>query len=608
MALGDGATADLEPAWSADGKHLFFLSRRDFNLRFSVYEFNYIYDRATRVYAAALDPGAPALFPFKSDEEEGEKDEDEDQDEDGGEDEEQDRKEPLTVEPEGFVARTVALPGLEAGGYTQLQAAEGAVFYLRAGDNGERDLYRYDLEQRKAEMVLSGVGAYELSANGEKLLYMRGESFGIAAAKPGQNGQEAALDLGGLEVKLDPRAEWKQMFDDAWRITRDWFYDPAMHGVDWQAIGERYGALVPHVAHRGDLDFLFGEMVGELAAGHTYVGSGDEPEVERVAGGMLGCELERHPSGWYRIAHIFPGENWHQDYRSPLTEPGVNIREGEFHLAVDGEELRHPDNPFRLLENKAGTQVVLRVSAEPSAQRAREVEVRPISSELNLRYLEWVQGRMDLTGELSGGRIGYIHLPDTAFAGNRMLQKLFYSQVDKEALIIDDRYNGGGFIPDRMIEFFSRRTIAWWARRDIEGFRTPGFAHDGPKVMLINGYSASGGDALPYFFKKLGLGELIGTPTWGGLIGLTGNPALADGGGLRVPTFRIYDEEGRWVVENEGVAPDIEVIDLPEAVIAGRDPSLEKAVEVLLAALEQEPVEGPEVPEPPDMSTSETSR
>jgi tricorn protease len=601
FALGDGLTTDFQPAWSADGKHLFFLSQRDFQLRLSAFEFNYVYDRAIRVYAAALDPEAPALFPLQSDEEEGKKDEGEDEDKDtkkekGGE------KPPLVIDPEGFVARTVALPELEAGNYGALAAAEGAVFYLYSEDGPPRDLYRYDLEKRQAELVKAGVDAWELSADSEKLLYRSGVAWGIAAAKGAAKNGDGDLDLTGLKVKLDPRAEWRQIFDDAWRITRDWFYDPAMHGFDWREIGERYGALVPHVAHRGELDFLLGEMLGELEAGHTYVRSGDEPEVERVEGGMLGCELVTDPTGYFRIDRILPGENWHPDYRSPLTEPGVNVGEGEYLLAIDGEELHHPDNPYRLLENKAGTQVVLTVSSEPSMEGAREVEVRPISSELNLRYLEWVKGRMALTEKLSGGRVGYIHLPDTAFDGNRMLQKLFYSQVDKEALIIDERYNGGGFIPDRMIEYLSRTTVAWWARRDIESFRTPGFAHDGPKVMLINGYSASGGDALPYFFKQRGLGQLIGTRTWGGLIGLTGNPAFADGGAIRVPTFRIYDTEGRWVVENEGVSPDIEVIDLPEEVIAGRDPSLEKGVEVLLAALAEAPVERPEAPSPPDMT------
>jgi tricorn protease len=255
---------------------------------------------------------------------------------------------------------------------------------------------------------------------------------------------------------------------------------------------------VPFVAHRADLDFLFGEMIGELEAGHTYVSSGDEPQVPRVQGGMLGCEFEADPSGRYRFAKIFGGENWDDAWRSPLTEPGAGVKEGEFLLAIDGHDLTTRDNPYRLLENKADRQVSLTVSARPEPGSGRTVVVRAIASELSLRYLDWVHGRMALADRLSGGRVGYVHLPDTAIHGNRMLQKLFYSQVSKPALVIDDRYNGGGFIPDRMIGYFTRKTLAWWARRGIESMRTPAFAHDGPKAMLINGYSSSGGDALPY--------------------------------------------------------------------------------------------------------------
>jgi tricorn protease len=252
--------------------------------------------------------------------------------------------------------------------------------------------------------------------------------------------------------------------------------------------------------------------------------------------------------------------------------------------------------------------VVLTVGAKPSKDGSRDVTVRPISSELPLLYLDWVKSRMAMADRLSGGKVGYVHLPDTAQAGNRMLQKLFYSQASRPALIIDDRYNGGGFIPDRTLSYFSRRTLAYWARRGIESMKTPGFAHDGPKVMLVNGYSSSGGDALPYFFRKLGLGKIVGTRTWGGLIGLSGNPSLADGGAVQVPSFRIYDTAGNWVVENEGVTPDVEVVDLPEKRIAGGDPSLEKAIELLLEELRRAPVAAPHRPEPPRMNSQGGAR
>lgn len=611
--LGDGLTPDTSPMWSPDGQYLFFLSDRDFNLTFSAFEFNYLYTGATRIYAVALTPDVPALFPPKSDEEKGKAEEKPEAEKKPDADKKEDAparpaaKAPprVTVVTDGWAARTVALPGVKSGNYRGLSVVAGAVYHIRAGlaDADPTELVRYDLKERKEEKVLDGVVAYVLSADGKKLLYRVKDEWFVTDAKAGIKAGEGKIDLSRLKVKADFRAEWAQMFEDGWRIARDWFYDPDMHGVDWAAMKKRYGALVPFVTHRSDFDFIFGEMLGELNAGHTYVASGDEPKVPRVLGGMLGAELLADPSGRYRIARIYAGENWDEAHRSPLTEAGVRVKEGSFLLAIDGHDLRTSDNPYRLLENKSGVPVVLKVADDAKGAGAREVTVRPISSELGLFYLDWVKGRMALADKLSGGRVGYIHLPDTAGSGNRMLQKLFYAQVSKPALIVDDRYNGGGFIPDRMIEYFTRRTLVYWARRGIESMRTPGFAHDGPKAMLINGYSSSGGDALPYFFRQNGLGPLIGTRTWGGLIGLSGNPPLMDGGAVQIPTFRIYDQKGQWVVENEGVSPDVEVIDLPERRIAGGDPSLEKAVEMLLAELAKKPVAPPPVPTPPRVST-----
>ncbi len=617
--LGDGLTNDYGVSFAPDGKYLYFISDRDYRITFSSFEFNYLYNRSGRVYAVALNPEAPALFPQESDEEQGEPEAME-----GSETEEEDTKkgkkgkkgdkkddapaegdegpEPTVVQADGFVSRTISLPGIPASNYFFVVAVEGGLLYARA-ENGPLALYRYDLKDREEKEILGGIQSISFTADGSKLLYQARGSWGIVDAKGSSKPGDGSLDLDGLRMKIDPKAEWRQMFEDGWRITRDWFYDRNMHGYDWKALGERYREMVPHVSHRAELDFIFGELIGELEAGHTYVTTGDEPRVERVPGGMLGCELELDPeSDRFRIARIFPGENWDSAYRSPLTEPGVGAKEGEYLLAIDGEALRHPDNPYRLLEGKANQVVTLTLGPNASSVDSREVMVRPITAEGNLRYLEWVKERMALTDRLSDGRIGYIHLPNTAIGGNRMLQKLFYSQAAKEALIIDDRYNGGGFIPDRMIEMLARTDMAYWARRDVESMRTPGFAHRGPKAMLVNGYSSSGGDALPYFFRQEGLGKIIGTRTWGGLIGLSGAPSLVDGGGVLPPTFRIYDESGEWVVENEGVTPDIEVFDLPEAIIQGKDPSLEKGIEVLLDELEQGDFSRPTAPEPPDLS------
>jgi tricorn protease len=604
--LGDGSTFDRDPAFGAGGEYLFFLSDRDYNLRFSDFEFNYVYDRATRVYAAALNDEVGPLFPLESDEVEIEdsagdggkgKDKNDKKPDADSEDDGEDDVPEVKVSSAGFVGRTEALPGVPAGNYAGLAAIEGAVLYLAFPEGAPPALTRYDLEKREAKTVAENVNGYTVGARGEKVLYRSGDQWTIAPVEPDAKGE--TLDLGGLRMKLDPRAEWRQMFDECWRIGRDWFYDAGMHGIDWDGMRARYGALVPYIADRGDLDFIFGEMIGELQVGHAYVQSGEQREVERVGGGMLGAELEADASGRYRIAHIFPGENWDPAFRSPLTEPGVDVAEGDLLLAIDGVELTTDDNPYRLLEGKADTQVTLTVNDTPALKGAREVVVRTVANERNLRYLDWVTSRAAYVEKLSGGRIGYIHLPDTAVDGNRALQKYFYSQSAKPALIVDDRYNGGGFIPDRMIEMLSRTTLSYWARREVESMTTPGFRHDGPKAMLINGYAASGGDALPYYFRKAGLGKLIGTTTWGGLIGLSGNPQLVDGGGVLYPTFSFYDTDGKWAVEGVGVQPDIEVFDLPEAIAAGRDPSVEKAVEVLLEELESYRGDPP-VPATPD--------
>jgi len=403
-----------------------------------------------------------------------------------------------------------------------------------------------------------------------------------------------------MSVKIDPRAEWAQSFRDAWRIMRDWFYDPNMHGVDWKGIREKYESLVAHVDHREDLNFVLSELGGELMAGHIYVERGsDPPRVPRVDGGLLGAEVAPDPSGYFRISKIYPGENWHESFRSPLTEPGVKARVGDVILAVDGRSTRGVKNFFELLEGKADRVVTLRLAGTPDPAAGHDERVRPIRSESNLRYFDWVASRRQIVDKLAGGHIGYIHAPNTAVEGNRELFKNFYPQAGKDALIIDDRYNGGGFIPDRMIELLERKPLNYWVRRGTGANSTPGFAHAGPKVMLTNGYAGSGGDALPYYFRERGLGRIFGTTTWGGLIGLSGTPSLADGGSLSAPTFRFLDLDGKWAVEGTGVDPDVEVVDRPDALARGEDPTLEAAVKYLLDELKKNPPKPITIPSPP---------
>jgi tricorn protease len=603
--LTSGMTDDNEPVFDPKGRYLYFTSNRDYNLTFSAFEFNYVYTDSTRVYVAVLAADGPALFLPQSDEEKASA-ADKDHPPPAAGSEKDAEKKPADAKPDdaaaskktaatpnvkidaaGFEKRVRAIPGA-AGNYRELFALPGGILYLN-GRGPKTQLKLYNLDDRKEEVVLDGVRDYDVSSNGEKVIAHAGADYLLVNAKPGQKASDSTLSLDHLEMKVDPRAEWTQEFNDAWRIFRDWFYDPNMHGVDWPAMKAKYGQLVPHMNHRADLDFILGELGGELNSGHVYVETSDDWQVKRVDNGLLGADIVADDSGYFRIRHIFPGENWHDAFRSPLTEPGVKVKEGDYILAVDGTSTKGVDNFYRLLENKANRVVSLLVASHPDPNGAREEHVRPIAKETNLRYLDWVQSRRAMVDKLSGGRIGYIHLPNTANEGNRELFKYFYPLANKDALIIDDRYNGGGFIPDRMIELLDRPILSYWVRRNLAPTRTPGYANAGPKVMLINGYSASGGDALPYYFRERGLGRLIGTRTWGGLIGLSGNPPLLDGGTVDVPQFRFLDPHGMWAVEGKGVSPDIEVVDRPDLVVAGHDPSLEKGVEVLMQELKEHP-------------------
>jgi tricorn protease len=625
--LTDPLVNNYSPVFDPGGQYLYFLSDRDMNLTFSGWEFTYLYTAPTRLYVGTLNEEIPRPFHPQSDEEKVDADDDGGSTADAGDgEEERDAgrnregdpigesgeaqsagRKPGSAKPEivriqidGFDNRVVAVPG-PSGDYRSLRATEAGPLYLfnPAGADGPPTLKSYSMKDRQEETILEKITGYEVSRDGKKVLYSIRGKFGIVPNKPKQKAKDGRLKLDGMEMVVDPAAEWAQIYTDGWRILRDWFYDPGLHGVDWDKMRDRYGKLVKHVAHRADLDYLLGELGGELNAGHVYVQSGDQPAVTRHDGGLLGAELVADPSGRYRFDRIFAGENWHPDFRSPLTEPGVDVEEGDFLLAIDGEEVTTAENPYRFLQNKADRLVTLLVNDEPDLEGAREAIVRPIARETNLRYLDWVLERRKRVAEASGGRIGYIHMPNTAREGNRELFKYFYPQSETDALIVDVRYNGGGFIPERMIELLDRPVLNYWVRRGLQPTSTPVFAHDGPKICLINGYSSSGGDAFPYYFRKRGLGPLLGTRTWGGLIGLSGNPGLADGGSVLVPTFRFLDTDGRWVVENVGVSPDIEVLDRPERVAGGEDPSLERAVEILLEKLEEEPPARVQVPPAP---------
>ena len=595
-ALDTGATRQLtsaetsaqNPVFDPQGRYLYFLSNRDYNLAFSAYEFNWLYRDATRIYAATLAADGPALHRPRIDEV-GQSEEDKDSDK-----KKDDAQAPsrLTIDVPGFDQRTVAL-NAPAGNYQQLSANADGVFFIGMSHSGRgasgTSLQFLSLKPDAKPEKVADASAYALSADGKKLLISQNKQVAIVDAKPDADFAKGKLALDRMELRIEPAREWHQMYVDAWRILRDWFYDPGMHGQDWPAIRAQYEPLVAGVRSRADLDYVLQELVGELNSGHVYVESGDQTRAARKPGGLLGAELVADASGYTKIARIFPGENWNARTRSPLTEAGVKVKEGEYLIAIDDVSTREADNVYRLLENKGDRLVTLRVNSLPQESGARDIVVRTIESETELRYLDWVQSRRRMVEQLSGGRIGYIHVPNTAVEGSREMFKGMVAYNDKDALIIDDRYNGGGFIPDRLVELLARTPLNYWKQRGLEPNATPFLHHRGPKAMLINGLSSSGGDALPYYFRKLGLGKLIGTRTWGGLIGISGNPRLADNGAVLAATFSFMDTEGRWDVEDVGVVPDIEVIDRPELIAAGRDPSIERAVQELLAELERNP-------------------
>ncbi len=584
--LTDHTFSDGNPVFSKCGHYIFFTSNRDFNLAFSSFEFNYLYNNATRIYAIHLTHDSPRLFEPKETVENA-----------NGNDDNADKKERIEVDFVNADRRIVAFP-LSSGSYWGLQAVEdGLVYFNDAGMN----LYKY--KEEKNEVIMSGIRTGMVSADGKKFLYSHRGDYGVADLRPGQSAGDGKLNLDKLEMRIEPKKEWEQIFRDGWRIYRDFFYVGNLHNVDWDGFYDRYSQMLPYVNHRFDLDYMFGEMIAETNTGHAYVDYGDFERVDRVDNGLLGADLTADDgSNRFIISKIYEGENWNSSRRSPLTMQGMDIREGDFLIAIEGNNVTTADNPYKFLENRVDVATRITVSERADGRNARTFTMHPIASEIELKYLDWVETRRAMVDELSGGRIGYMHVPNTAHDGNRELHRAMYAYHDKDALIIDERFNGGGFIPDRLTEMLTRETYAYWHRHGLDPMRTPAVAHDGPKAMLINQYAASGGDAFPYFFRKNNLGTIIGTRTWGGLVGMTGNARLSDGGYIGVPRFGIYNQEGEWIIEGVGVYPDIEVYDEPHLVARGQDPSLEKAVEVLLQQLEENPPKPWITPADPDRS------
>jgi tricorn protease len=574
----DGWYASGSPAFSTDGKYLFFVSARDFNPIYSSTEWNHAYRDMQRAYFVTLAKATPNPLRPKLDDDPEPKKEDK-----------KDSPVEVKVDLEGLSGRIVALPG-PAANYRGLTSAGNALYYFRGATGSPQQLYVFDFGSKK-ETALGNIGGYEISADGKKMLVQQGGRYGIIDLPKGPINIGEALNLSAMEVSLDKRAEWKQMFHECWRQMRDFFYDPGLHGVDWLAVRRKYEPLVEHVSHRADLTYVIGEMISELNAGHAYIGGGELPEVRKVQQGLLGAEFVRDDkTGFFQITRILPGENWIPKRRSPLTEVGVNVSEKEWIVAINGRPTSDVKNINELLVNAAGKAVVLSVNAKPSAEGARRVVVTPTNDEADLYYYAWVRGNIKKVSDATDGKVGYLHIPDMQQTGLNEFVKHFYPQLKKQALIVDVRGNGGGNVSPMIIERLRREAAMIGIARNAEPTVEPRETFVGPMACLLNEFSASDGDIVAYRFRHYKLGPLIGKRSWGGVVGIRGSLPLLDGGSLSKPEFSRYDLGGKeWIMENVGVSPDVVVDNDPAKEFAGTDQQLNKAIEVLLAELKLNP-------------------
>ncbi len=594
---------DMSPVFDPSGKYLFFYSNRSFKPVYSDIDDTWVYPNSTEIHAATLRKDIKSPLAPKSDEEATSKDEKSNADQKNTDNDE--------IEFDGFERRIFKLP-VDDGNFGRLAAVEGKVVYVRypaAGsskpDSPEGKIQFYDLNDGKEKTIMQNVDTYVASSNGKKLIYKSNSTYGIIDLAEGKNVGDNTIPTDQMKVWIDPLEEWKQIFDEAWRIERDFFYDPNMHGVDWQTIKERYEALLPYVVDREDLNYVIGEMISELNSSHTYVGGGDVDQPEQISVGLLGCDFELDKkSNAYRIKKIYKGAAWDAGVRSPLFEPGINVSEGDYLLAVNGKPLDTSMDPWQAFQGLANQIVTISVNSSPTIEGSREILIKPLSEEddQQLRYLSWIENNRKTVEDKSKGRVGYVYVPDTGRNGQNELVRQFIPQRFKNGLIIDERFNSGGQIPDRFIELLNRPILNFWARREQRDLQTPTISHSGPKVMIINGWSGSGGDALPYYFRKAGLGKLVGTRTLGGLIGIGGSPKLIDGGFVTAPSYAFWNSDGNWEIEGFGVKPDYEVEDSPQELAAGDDQQLNKAVEVILDLLEENHLKTPKRPTYPDRS------
>lgn len=607
----DGMSDVLHPAFDKNGKSLYFTASTNMGLTTGWLDMTSIAHPVTRsVYVVVLRKDLPSpIAPESDDEKAAEAGKDENAATSAAQskdkEKEEKKKEPpkVSIDFENISQRVLALP-IPARNYLGLTAGKEGVLYLVEGPPVDSDegppkltIQRFDLKTRKTEKILENVTRFVLSENGEKLLYQTADKKWYIAPsdKPPKPG-EGALKTDEMDVYVDPRAEWKQMYHEVWRIERDFFYDPHAHGLDLSAAEKAFEPYLDNVTSRDDLTYLFREMLSYMSVGHMFVNGGTQPDVPKVQVGLLGADFTIE-NGRYRFSKIYNGENWNPELHAPLTQPGVNVKTSEYLLAVNDRELRASDNIYSFFQETAGKQVVLRVGPSADGAGARDVTVVPVASETALRHLDWIESNRRKVDEMSGGKLAYVYLPDTAGGGFTNFNRYYFAQVGKEGAVLDERFNHGGDLADYIIDYLRRPVMSMVMSREGETYPEPTEAIFGPKVMIINQFAGSGGDAMPWYFRKAGIGPLVGHRTWGGLVGIGGYPELIDGGHVTAPRWAIFGLRGEWEVENHGIAPDIEVDMDPKVVREGHDPQLEKAVQVALDLLKKHPPET--YPRPP---------
>jgi tricorn protease len=609
----DGLSDAKYPAFDRSGKYLFFTASTDVGLTPGWLNMSSMDRPVTRsVYVAVLKKDLPSPLAPESDEEKPKEPEKAEAPKAGAKDKDKGKepaKEPekVVIDLDGIGQRILALP-VPAKNYVGLGTGkEGIVFLLEApqfftamlGDGTANTLHKFDLSSRKVDKFLDNVNGFTLSATGEKVLLKQGPQWLILATTGPIEPGKGVLKTGDMEVYVEPLVEWKQMYHEVWRLERDFFYDPNLHGLDPKAAEIKYAPYLEGIASRQDLNYLFEEMLGELTCGHVFVGGGDQPEVKRIGVGLLGADYTVE-NGRYRFARVYDGENWNPRLRAPLTQPGVNVVAGEYLLAVNGREVTAAEDVFKPFEATAGKQTVIKVGPGPDWKGAREVTVVPVGNEYTLRNLAWVEDNRRKVDKLSGGKLAYVWLPDTAEGGYSNFNRYYFAQIGKEGAVIDERFNQGGLIADYIIDYMRRPLMGYFAARDGADYITPVGSIYGPKVMIVNEYAGSGGDMMPWLFRAAGIGPLVGMRTWGGLVGMNGAAPLMDGGFTGAPQSGFWNPNGTWDVENHGVDPDYRVDMDPAAVRAGHDPQLEKAVEVALDLLAKNPPPKHKKPAYPD--------